>query len=289
MPNDTDLTEFRRVGMAGLNFAMADGWASYHQPQDTPEALDRGSLQHFGSYALALTRQFGSVPLDNPNGENYVYFTVAGRLLDYPQAWSAPLALLAGLCLAAVVMLGTRRRRLNLAQSALAVGVFVLNLLLAGALGFLAIQVLTGPLHENAIFPTYDVSWYTAGFAALALAGTLFLYRVLGARLGAANLAAGAAAGWLCLALLSAFALPGASYLFVWPLFGSVVALALGFAAPRWSAIRPWAALLPAVTGLLLFVPALWILLVLMPVALYWASAAIAGCVWALVVPHMAS
>lgn len=288
MPNDTDLTEFRRAGMAGLNFAMADGWASYHQPQDTPDALDQGSLQHFGSYALALTRQFGSLPLDNPNAENTIYFTAAGRLIVYPQAWAMPLALLAALCLVAVVVLGARRQRLNLGQSALAVLVFVLNVSVAGALGFLAIQILTGLLHADPIFPATAIQWYTAGFAALALAGTLLIYGGLRARLGAANLAAGAAAGWLCLALLSAFALPGASYLFVWPLLGSVAALALSFAAPHWAAVRPWAALLPAVIGLVLFVPALWILLVLMPVMLYWAGAAIAACVWALVLPHMA-
>ncbi len=289
MPNDTDLTEFKRGGMAGLNFAMASGWATYHQPQDNAAALDRGSLQHLGSYALALTRRFGSLALDNPRAENRVYFTVAGRLLNYPQSWSVPLAMAAALLLVAVVVLGIRRKRLSIARSGLGVLVFLLNLAVAGALGFIAVQALTGLFHESAIVPTRDSRLYAAEFAALALAGTGLLYGWLRSRLGAMNLAAGAAAGWLCLTLLTAFILPGGSYLFVWPLFFYLLALALAFIAPpSVTAVAQWVTLLPAAACLALFVPALSVLFVLIPVTIYWAGMVVAACVWALLVPQIA-
>ena len=64
MPNDTDLTVFKRAGMGGLNFAFGGGVAYYHSAEDTPENLDDDTLQHQGDNALATTRHLGRVDLD---------------------------------------------------------------------------------------------------------------------------------------------------------------------------------------------------------------------------------
>ena len=48
LPNDTDLSVFKRAGMGGLNFAFGSGLAYYHTPEDTPENLDQRTLQHQG-------------------------------------------------------------------------------------------------------------------------------------------------------------------------------------------------------------------------------------------------
>jgi SAM-dependent methyltransferase len=63
LPNDTDMTVFKGAGAAGLNFAYADRIASYHTALDNAQELDERSLQHHGSYALALARRFGDLEL----------------------------------------------------------------------------------------------------------------------------------------------------------------------------------------------------------------------------------
>lgn len=288
MPNDTDLTEFKQAGMAGLNFAMAEGWAAYHTSQDTVAALDQGSLQHHGAYALALVRQLGNLNLHSVPPGHEVYFTAAGRLFHYPQSLAAPLAGLVVLAFGAVVTLGLRRKRVRLPGIGLAALVFLLNVAVAGALGFVAVHLLIDLIHENEIVPRYDTRLYAVGFAALALVSTMLLYRWLRTRVGVANLVVGAGACWLLLAMATALALPGANYLFIWPLLFSLLALAPAVAYAEPSAVtRQWAALVLAVVVAALFIPALWVLFTLMPVTLYPTGALVAAVASALLVPHL--
>jgi Zn-dependent M28 family amino/carboxypeptidase len=104
--SDTDLTVFLDTGLPGLNVAYLEGLAHYHTRLDTVEALDAQSLQHLGSYALALTRQFADADLSRPKEPDAVFFTVLGFMVHYPAAWSVPFAALAVLLFAAVVTLG---------------------------------------------------------------------------------------------------------------------------------------------------------------------------------------
>jgi Zn-dependent M28 family amino/carboxypeptidase len=82
LPNDTDFSPFRDAGrFTGLNSAYIDGSAVYHAPQDTPSAMDVGSLQHHGSNALALARAFGDADiaaLAVPAGYDSTYFPALG-------------------------------------------------------------------------------------------------------------------------------------------------------------------------------------------------------------------
>ena len=63
MPNDTDMTVFKKAGAAGLNFAFIGHWEAYHTPLDNPQLLDRGSLQQQGENALSLARALGNADL----------------------------------------------------------------------------------------------------------------------------------------------------------------------------------------------------------------------------------
>ena len=56
MPNDTDLTIFRRRNVPGMNFAFIDGPAHYHTALDNLQNLSSASLQHHGDNALAAVR-----------------------------------------------------------------------------------------------------------------------------------------------------------------------------------------------------------------------------------------
>jgi len=75
LPNDTDLTIFRRQGLPGVNFAFLGGTAHYHTPQDDLAHLSRASLQHQGEQALSLVRELlqRGVPV---NQHDSVFFDV---------------------------------------------------------------------------------------------------------------------------------------------------------------------------------------------------------------------
>ncbi|MEZ5500166.1 MAG: M20/M25/M40 family metallo-hydrolase [Steroidobacteraceae bacterium] len=89
LPNDTDLSVFRREGRAGAGFAFLGGAARYHTPRDDLDSLDRGSLQHHGDNVLALARSLASSPsLPQPGGADAVYFSLLGFVvIHWPVSW----------------------------------------------------------------------------------------------------------------------------------------------------------------------------------------------------------
>lgn len=62
MPNGTDYTVPKARGVAGLNLAFIGRPSQYHSPTSTPEALDVGSVQHFGDQTLAIAREALAAP-----------------------------------------------------------------------------------------------------------------------------------------------------------------------------------------------------------------------------------
>lgn len=116
MPNNTDLTVFKRGRLAGMNFAFIEHPEWYHRPQDDPAHLDRRSVQEQGTYALALARQFGAQDLGapgftQPHSGDAVYFpTRLTPLIVYSTAWVQPLAWLTAAALVAAALAGWRRR-----------------------------------------------------------------------------------------------------------------------------------------------------------------------------------
>ena len=85
MPNDTDLTVFKKGGLAGMNFAFIEHPEYYHTAQDTLEHLDPVSVQEQGRYALSLTRWFGNRDLaQHPSGDAVYFATAFTPLIVYP-------------------------------------------------------------------------------------------------------------------------------------------------------------------------------------------------------------
>src|SRR4029077_2401617 len=104
MPNDTDMTVFKKSGAAGLNFAFIGHWEAYHTPLDNPELLDRGSLQQHGENALRLARALGNTDLTQLEDRDSVYFSVSGSFFaHYSSRFVWPLAVLCGVLLFGVI------------------------------------------------------------------------------------------------------------------------------------------------------------------------------------------
>src|SRR5829696_748310 len=118
MPNNTDFTVFKGAGFAGLNFAYIIGLNRYHTPLDNLTNIDQRSLQHQGSTALALTRHFGNLNLNNraaqENEANDVYFDVLNSaIISYSEQWVVPLAVVVCLSFVALVAFGFKNKHLT--------------------------------------------------------------------------------------------------------------------------------------------------------------------------------
>ncbi|MBV8856907.1 MAG: M20/M25/M40 family metallo-hydrolase [Acidobacteria bacterium] len=293
MPNDTDLTVFKKAGYAGYNFAYIDGPTHYHTGLDTAESVDEGSLQQQGGNMLSLARRLGGGDLTQTKAHDSVYFDLLGLgLVHYPGALTLPLAAVAALGFLVVLVWGLRRGTLG-ALKVVGGALASLAAVLLAAVATFAAVALTQAVAGGAWTPDgYSYHWglLTAGFAAVALAAASGVVLLCRRRLGVANIAAGALIWWAALAVLTALGMPGASYLFTWPLLFAAAALALTLrrAEGAGQAVRP-ALLLSLCAGpaLILFVPVVLLIAVALPLSVAFIPAVLVGLLTALLVPQL--
>lgn len=261
MPNDTDLTVFKRGGVPGMNFAHIGGLTHYHTAADDLKSVSESSLQHHGSYALSLARRFGGRRLGE-GGErgNAVYFNLLGPLfVSYGGALVIPLAVLALLLYAGVLVLGFRRGLLT----AKGVAFGALALAAAGVAAALAVTIvwrLARPLHggyESTPWgDPHSGGFYVVALVLLMVAVVAALYNWFRRRSSVANLAAGALLWWVLLTAAVSLMMPGASYLLVWPLLFALAGTAAFFLMRGRESASKWVVLaLAAVPAVALFSP----------------------------------
>jgi peptidase M28-like protein len=200
LPNDTDLTVFKREGMTGVNFAPIGNVNAYHTPNDSIDHVDLRTLQHQGDNALAAVRTFGNLDLHHrPHGSS-VWFDVLGFfIVSWPESLTLFFAILGALLAIIGAALREGRR-----ETLIGFALFVLSLVVAALIGI--VLGLGAPAFIAQPWPL---------IAAAALGG--FLVAALRRGIG------GIAVGWNLLAVVVAVLLPGASYLFIVP--GLVLAI----------------------------------------------------------------
>src|SRR5204863_149295 len=54
LPNDTDFSVYRKLGLSGFNFAFSNSASLYHSARDNLQYIDRRSLQHAGEHAFEV-------------------------------------------------------------------------------------------------------------------------------------------------------------------------------------------------------------------------------------------
>lgn len=268
---ESDFTPLRTAGYPGMSFGLSEGFYRNHTWLDTVDTIEPASLQHQGEQALALVRDLGAHPLDPlRGGRDVVYFgVVGGRLVVYSPAWVLPLVGVAAALLAGVLLFGVRRR----AISGYA--------LVAGSVNSLLTLILMGAL----LGAFWGFGWQdsggdatSAGYATDVLHRAGFTLLVLGIGLAlrlwgfdeerALEGTLGSAIWWLLLCAYVAVALPGGSYLLVWPLIASLLSLAFVVArgcpspADEHQPVACLVALLAGVApGLLLFSSSVYVLI----------------------------
>jgi Peptidase family M28 len=294
LPNETDMTMFKRAGYPGLNFAYIDGGARYHSQTDGLDQLDQRSLQHQGAYALALARHYGNADLTNTKASNAVYFDLLGlTLIHYPTSWVTPLTILTLLFLVVVAVVGLKKRRLTLAGIAFgfaAVVVTLISVVAVVALLQFNIWALYRSYRMMIQGSTYNSGFYAVSFVALAVAISASLYIWFRRKTKADNLHVGALLAWAIAMIFSALVAPGASYLFTLPLFFALVPLAVRFASKRQDRLTAGQLALLyafAIPGIVLFVPVLDILFTGLPASDFKIIMVLVVLLLALLLPHL--
>lgn len=228
MPNDTDLTIYKKAGLASLNFAAGEGHNSYHTQLDRPDLLDKASLQHEGETMLGLVKHFGNSDLGNLAAGDRIYFglPVIG-VVSYPATASIPLFGLTAMFFVAALVSAARA---GAARPPRAIGVMPLMVLCAvlvaiacQALWMLVCMVHPGYrllLHGN----TYNGTWYLAAFMCVGVGLFAFAVAFLKRWFTTDELSLGGFLLALVLAAATGIRLPGASFLFVWPLLPMLLA-----------------------------------------------------------------
>ena len=230
LPNDTDLTVFKKAQMPGLNFAYINGLTHYHTQLDNTNEIDERSLQQEGATALALARHFGNLNLEDTKRTNAVYFDVAGLMLvHYSSSWVLPLSIVTILLFTALVIVGLRRGRLTLSGIALGFLAFLASLITAPLVVTIVWSLIQKLRDVPGLRPqgeAYNNNLYLLSFVACTIAITSALYIIFSSRISNENLTIGALICWVLSLVAVSFLVPGASYLITWPLLFSLPALA---------------------------------------------------------------
>jgi hypothetical protein len=222
MPNDSDLTPFLQAGYPGMNFGAIDGFARYHQPSDTAANADAATVQHLGSYALALARAFADrEEIVAPSTGDAVYFNVGPFFVRYPSRAATAFAGLAIGLAAVALVVGLRRERFRARGVLAGAGTALASPVIAGLIA-LGVWWAMRSAHEGAlgmqdvrgVLAKACVDGMLALGAGVAWGLTVWAMR----RVRPVDLSAGAMIASALPAAASALLLPGGSYLFAWPL-----------------------------------------------------------------------
>lgn len=231
LPNDTDLTRFREDGdIEGFNFAFIDDHYDYHTANDTYERLDRNTLEHQGSYLMAMMNYFKDADLSQMKSkDDYVYFNMPGlKTVMFPYDWIWTLLFVAFLLLGGLLFYGFARRGLNKNEVLRGYIPFFTALGLSVLIGILLwkILVLVYPQYSEMLHGfTYNGHTYIWAFVFLTLGACFYAYSRFHKPENAASLMVAPISFWLLICIGAAIKLKGASF-FIIPVYFALFSMA---------------------------------------------------------------
>ena len=210
LPNDTDVTVFKRAEMAAVNFAALRGVNWYHTSLDDVAHVSPKTLQHHGDNALATLRVLADADLDARSSTDATYFDVLTLFLAWwPQEWTLWMGIISLLALLVAA------RRID--ARAITFGVLAaFTALLIAIVGGVAMMQLVRLYKTDFNFiarplATIATMWLT-GFAS-AIFGAAIFHR----RDNPRALLYGITIVWHAIGIALTIALPGAAYMFILP------------------------------------------------------------------------
>lgn len=260
MPNDTDMTVFKKAGVAGLNFAFIGDWEAYHTPLDNPALLDRGSLQQHGENALALARNFGNADLSQLRERDDVFFSLPFHFfVRYSSRLIWPLTIGVGVFLLGMIFYANGAWQTRLSAVIISLLLEIGFVIVLGAVGLGYVLGVTwlhlNWLPEGSLIQNY---LYTLGLFALLATLLIVSYKWCCKKIEPpAFFLGGAILIFILLVVLSKW-LPGGTYVLLWPLLAALMAtVTVAFRAGELSIFAAMLLCILSVPSLFLFVPLL--------------------------------
>jgi len=225
LPNSTDYTVAKKLGVPGFNFAFIGRPGLYHSPLATPDALDQGALQDMGRQVLDLTRGLLTTPRLPGKAPDSVFFDAFGLVfVSYAPAigW-----LILALALGGYAVAARGGRPGDMVRGA----VSLIALVLVAGIGLYLVNLVSGAGGQTNYYDRLAAIPRLETQALLVCLATLVLFRRWLPT--SASGIAGAAVPLLLLGLLLQMTAPTAAYPVAVPLMLGGLALAVG----RWSRV----------------------------------------------------
>lgn len=249
LPNDTDLSVFKRTGLQGVNFGIIGNVAAYHTPLDNLENVDLRSLQHQGINALAILRKLGNSDVETSTG-SAVWFDVLNLfVVRWPQRATIWIAIASLLAVIVAMMLLRREERARTGEIAAGLLALIAAIAAAAALAFI-VSWIARLRADQAVWVAHPAAMIAAMWIAGAWA-TLAVFGAFATRVRSEPLQLGCILAWNIIAIALAATLTGISFLFLVP----AVALSL------WALLRAFGVgftgdiAIPAGVAAILFFP----------------------------------
>ncbi|MDP2089665.1 MAG: M28 family peptidase [Flavobacteriaceae bacterium] len=289
LPNDTDLTVFREdANIDGYNFAFIDDHFDYHTAQDSYERLDVNTLEHQGTYLMAMLNYFSQESIsDLKSDEDYIFFNIAPfGMIYYPFSWILPMAIVAFLFFVFLVFYGFKQGILNVRKTVLGFSPLLTSLLSVGLFSFFGWKLLKilYPQYGDMINKfTYNGISYIVVFSLFSFAIFLTIYQRFYKKNSLENLMVAPLSLWMIISLLVPFKIIGASYLTV-PLFFGLISFSFILFRKKINIPIWWHSLL-AFPLLMLLIPFVYMLPVAMGLEMLLASSILLLLILVLLLP----
>lgn len=251
LPNDTDLSVFKRSGMAGINFACNSGVAFYHTPLDNLRHVTPSTVQDHGDHVLAMTRALANSDLRQTSDDNAVFFDLFSlAVVWWPQGWTRWMAM--GALLLLLIAAAMRMREGGVSPGGITAGVisFFFSAVAAALAGGVAAWVTSlrtaGETWVAQPGPSIAAMWLIGIAVAIVCARSMY------ARAGFDGLFIGHGLCWATIGIGIATVLPGGSYLFVVPAIAFALCMTLRVTAHLGAA---WMVMLTAAIAAILWFP----------------------------------
>lgn len=222
MPNDTDYSIFRDRDVQGLNMAMIGNHPAYHSQLDTPEGLDRASLQSMGEAVLGLATATPTADWSQSRRALTYFNPVGSWMVLYPVELDQ--AVLVVSVFLAFVWLSGRADRV-FSSVAFAVGVWAGVVVAVGSSWWLVVRLFPALVEAPNRVP-YEQTGLIAGWLLLGLAVAA---QMAGWMTTERQAASGGLVLFSLLGIASVFRFPEGTYMISWPL--------LAFVGAAWLAV----------------------------------------------------
>lgn len=234
MPNGSDFTEFKNAGLPGINFAVLNDLDYYHTKNDNYDNISDTSIQHYGEQVLPIVQEYvynakyGQADYFQSN-QNSVFFTLLPNVfINYTSLIATILAVISLIALVVIM----RNLKVNAKMVVKWIAVWTGLALASTAIG-IAISYIISMVSGIEFKITYMPRITGSDFIVLmAVILTSVLVALLSKKLAKnrEDLESMLFGGlWFNEFLLVIFmiALPGGSYLFLWPVIMTLISIIL--------------------------------------------------------------